>query len=213
MGIIWCAACEGKVSDKLDKCPHCGNPINAKGYVESSQKQAKTVKKTHMNKTQKVLILLLILAVIGMCLCPPWIQKPWYGVGLNLPSLRGYRLITEPPAPIGPYASSYNCEINKERLIIQFLLTGVLFGGLIFIFRTHREANMIIKKKRANKNRIHLIVPGCFIALGGPLLVVAGMSSNGVFALSLIFGILFILIGIIWYLIAELWYLIARFLV
>ena len=29
MGIIYCAQCEGKVTDKLDRCPHCGNPLSA----------------------------------------------------------------------------------------------------------------------------------------------------------------------------------------
>ncbi|MBN1437508.1 MAG: hypothetical protein JW936_10585 [Sedimentisphaerales bacterium] len=28
MGIIYCANCEGKCSDQINNCPHCGHPIN-----------------------------------------------------------------------------------------------------------------------------------------------------------------------------------------
>jgi TM2 domain-containing membrane protein YozV len=31
MSIIYCAECEGKVTNKLDSCPHCGNPLSAGG--------------------------------------------------------------------------------------------------------------------------------------------------------------------------------------
>lgn len=31
MGVIYCASCEGKVSDMLDVCPHCGHPLSAAG--------------------------------------------------------------------------------------------------------------------------------------------------------------------------------------
>lgn len=33
MGVIYCANCEGKCSDLLDNCPHCGHPVSGKGYA------------------------------------------------------------------------------------------------------------------------------------------------------------------------------------
>lgn len=38
MGIVYCVSCEGKVSEILDSCPHCGHPISAAGL--QSQKQS-----------------------------------------------------------------------------------------------------------------------------------------------------------------------------
>jgi TM2 domain-containing membrane protein YozV len=30
MGIVYCAQCEGKASDILENCPHCGHPLTEK---------------------------------------------------------------------------------------------------------------------------------------------------------------------------------------
>lgn len=41
MGIIYCSNCEGKCSEALDICPHCGHPISEKGcYLVLQQKFA-----------------------------------------------------------------------------------------------------------------------------------------------------------------------------
>jgi len=34
MGVIYCGNCEGKVSDILDRCPHCCHPMTDQGSAD-----------------------------------------------------------------------------------------------------------------------------------------------------------------------------------
>ncbi len=43
MGIVYCAACEGKCSDVLDNCPHCGHPISGKAVNDKRPVPSKSV--------------------------------------------------------------------------------------------------------------------------------------------------------------------------
>ena len=43
MALINCSECGKKISDKADKCPNCGNPINEPGIIPSSYKSTSEV--------------------------------------------------------------------------------------------------------------------------------------------------------------------------
>ena len=43
MALINCNECGKEISDKADKCPNCGNPINKSGVIPSAYKSTDSV--------------------------------------------------------------------------------------------------------------------------------------------------------------------------
>ena len=79
MSIVYCAICEGKVSETLDNCPHCGHPVSAAGLQSCkqssgrhSQQEEKDVLRCRpcMFRNAPILFILCILLI------------PFFGVGL-----------------------------------------------------------------------------------------------------------------------------------
>jgi len=73
MPIIYCASCEGKVSEKLDQCPHCGNPLSAKSNSQITTNQDKTEKEIisiqpamFRNRPIAFIIFLVLIPFVGL---------------------------------------------------------------------------------------------------------------------------------------------------
>ena len=48
MGVFYCANCEGKVSDSLHICPHCGHPVSPDPVFTATQTRTHNYPETHV---------------------------------------------------------------------------------------------------------------------------------------------------------------------
>ena len=82
-----------------------------------------------MNQTQKTILWIGVLAIVGMCLFPPW-RWTAQTAGQNLQMSLGYRFLLsnlDTPIPkIGPVGLSF---IDGPKLVIQCFIVALLTGA------------------------------------------------------------------------------------
>jgi hypothetical protein len=92
----------------------------------------------YLNSKQKVIYILGIILIIGMCIFPPWIYT-YKSNGTYSENPAGYSFIAEPPSP-----RSYNIrngvEIDLNRLFIQ-IIAGASFIGLGLLIFSRKTDN------------------------------------------------------------------------
>ncbi len=66
MGLIYCANCEGKASDQIESCPHCGHPLN--GVTQNAAGGTQTVEQTS-KKWKAVQLISACGVIVGVMMC------------------------------------------------------------------------------------------------------------------------------------------------
>ena len=94
-----------------------------------------------MNKKQKIVLWIGIAVIVIMGIFPPWVIS---GYSTGRPIAGSYSLITSPPKMGEAYAKS----IDLYRLGVQWVIVGVITGGLIYTFKDQKD-----KKTKHEQNQ------------------------------------------------------------
>ena len=84
-------------------------------------------------RKQKTILWIGVLAIVGMCLFPPWVRVTRIS-GATVREGYGYHCIFTPPPR---YARSWSPYLDRSRLIIQCLAVGLLTAtGIVTVKKT-----------------------------------------------------------------------------
>ena len=98
-----------------------------------------------LNETQKKVILIGLVVIILMGLFPPWKCIYCNLEGACVKRLAGYKFIFSPP-----YCGGSDAEIEKDRLILQWIIVIMITG--LAVYFTSTQVNFFHQNKKSNSS-------------------------------------------------------------
>jgi hypothetical protein len=131
--LIRCPECGEQISDQVETCPHCGAPttINVRPCPEHvrTHSQDEGVKAKHRGVWGRIVLVIYLVAVVGVCLYVPTYE----GTSLAAGSLRtgcSYRWVWDLRSSLDFY---YGSLVDYGRVALEVVSLTAIAGVLLLI--------------------------------------------------------------------------------